>query len=86
MHAVPKTVNAKSSLCGNRRVGGGGGGGRRRGCVLKMKIQTCRGGGGGGMLPRENFRNFEMPWTTFHAFSWWRKRERQCRVATRFFL
>ena len=27
MHAVPKTVNAKSSLCGNRRVGGGGGGG-----------------------------------------------------------
>ena len=31
------------------------------------------------MLPRENFRNFEMPWTPFHAFSWWRKRERQCR-------
>ena len=27
------------------------------------------------MPPRENFRNFEMPWTTFHAFSWWRKRE-----------
>ena len=27
MHAVPKTGNAKSSLCGNRRVGEGGGGG-----------------------------------------------------------
>ena len=35
------------------------------------------------MLPRENFRNFEMPLTTFRAFSWWRKRERQCRVAMR---
>ena len=31
------------------------------------------------MLPQINFRNFEMPWITFHAFSWWRKRERQCR-------
>ena len=39
-----------------------------RGCVLKIKIQTCRGAG--GMLPGENFRNFEMPWTTFHEFSW----------------
>ena len=27
MHAVPKRGNAKSSLCGNRRVGEGGGGG-----------------------------------------------------------
>ena len=45
------------------------------GCVLKIKIQTCRGG--------VRFRNFEMPWTTFHAFSWWRRRERQCRAATR---
>ena len=42
-------------------------------------------GGSGSMLPRENFRNFEMPWTTFYAFSLWRKRERESRVATRFF-
>ena len=33
------------------------------------------------MVPRENFENFEMPWTTFRTFSWWRKRERQRRVA-----
>ena len=60
----------------------GGGGGVR---FENERIQTCRGEGSGGMLPREHFRNFEMPWTTFHAFSWWRKRERECRVATRFF-
>ena len=59
-------------------VGGGGGA-----AFLKIKIQTCRGVR--GMLPWEIFRNFEMPWTTFHAFSRWRKREGQCRVAIRFF-
>ena len=37
-------------------------------------------GGGGGVLPRGNFRNFGLPWTTFRAFSWWRKRERKRRV------
>ena len=47
-------------------------------CVLKI-LRYKLVGGSGGMLPRENFRNFEMPWTPFHAFSWWRKRERQCR-------
>ena len=31
-------------------------------------------GGSGGMLPRENFRNVGLPWTTFRAFLWWRKR------------
>ena len=61
-------------------MGGGGGG-----CVLKMNGYKLVGGSG-GMLLRENFRNFEMPWTTFHAFSWWRKRERQRRVATRIFI
>ena len=50
--------------------------------MLKMKIQNC-GWGSDGILPRENFRNVEMLWTTFLAFSWWRKRERQCRVARR---
>ena len=28
----------------------------------------------GGVLPRENFRTFGLPWTTFRAFSRWRKR------------
>ena len=35
------------------------------------------------MLPRENFRNFGLLWTTFRAFSWWKKRERQGRVVKR---
>ena len=56
---------------------------RGGGCVLKIKIQTCRGVRGNA--PPGNLRNFEMPWTSFHAFAWWRKRERQCRVATHFF-
>ena len=39
--------------------------------------------GSGGMLPRENFRNFGLPCTTFREFSWWRKREREGRVVKR---
>ena len=55
-------------------MGGGG-------CVLAMKIETLKGGGGsGGMLPRENFRSYELPCTTFREFSRWRKRERECKV------
>ena len=37
-------------------------------------------GGSGGMLPQVNFRDFGLPWTTLHLFSWWRKRERECTV------
>ena len=32
-----------------------------------MKMQTVLGGTG-GMLPRENFRNFGVPWTAFTRF------------------
>ena len=49
------------------RGGGGGGGG-----VWAVNIQTCRESG--HMIPRENFRIFGLPWTTFRTFSWWRKR------------
>ena len=56
---------------------GGGGGGEGGECVWVVKMQTCRGGGrSGGILPRGNFRNFGLPWTTFRAFSWSRKTER----------
>ena len=42
-------------------------------------------GGSGGMLrsPGKVFRNVGLPWTTFRAFSWLAKRERQCRVVKR---
>ena len=43
------------------RIFRGGGG-----CVWAVKTQTCRGSG--GMLPRENFRIFRLPWTPFRAF------------------
>ena len=35
------------------------------------------------MLPQENFRNFGLPSTTFHTFSWRRKRKREARVVKR---
>ena len=40
-------------------------------------------GGSGGMLPRENFRKFGVPWTAFYAFRWWTKREIKYRVVKR---
>ena len=43
------------------------------GCVWAVKVQTSKGSG--GMFPREKFRKFELPWTAFRAFSWWRKRK-----------
>ena len=52
------------------------------GCVWAVKVQICRGSGS-MPPPRENFRNFGLPWTIFRAFSWWRKREKECRVVKR---
>ena len=47
---------------------GGGGEGEGEGRVWAVQLQTRRGSG--GMLPRENFKNFGLVWTTFRAFSW----------------
>ena len=44
------------------------------GRVWAVKGSEVWGGGPGSMLPRENFRIFGLPSTTFRAFSWWRKR------------
>ena len=59
-------LSIKFVRCVARIFRGEGGGGR--GCVLAVKIQTCRGVR--GHLPRVNFRIFGLPWTTFRAFSW----------------
>ena len=45
-----------------------GGEGEGEGRVWAVQLQTRRGSG--GMLPRENFKNFGLVWTTFRVFSW----------------
>ena len=52
-----------------------------RGTCGKWKCKLL--GGSGGVLPRENFRKFGVPWTAFYAFWWWTKREIDYRVVKR---
>ena len=53
------------------------------GCIWGVKMQTSRGVRSGGMLPRENFRKFGVPWTAFYAFCCGTKREIEYRVVKR---